>query len=138
MKQNKPNALDRVLQGSTRSLQRCQCECCIRSLSLALGPTPSTRSAAQRWPLNAPIPGWLQDSAGAVPYLITRSHSVSGILAASQFNPFCSWTFLSPMTDHSSVTNCHCGAVLILISSSCILWYDFIGVRKKENGKHRK
>lgn len=64
------------------------------------------------------IPGWLQDKAETVSYLITKGNftplegvcSVSGIPASSQFNPS-----LPSMPDHSSVTNYHCWTVVIRI-----------------------
>jgi len=76
-------------------------------------------AAAQRWPLSAGIPEWLQDNAVAVSYLITTrsfTHSqgvgsASSIPASRQFNPFHSWAFLPSMPDHSLVTNYHCWAV---------------------------
>lgn len=92
--------------------QHWSCECCMRSLTLALGLPLSANSAAQRWPLEcshsrmATKQCWgcsLPNHQGKL-HSFTGSHSVSGILAASQSNPFCSWTFLSSMPDHSSVT----------------------------------
>ena len=59
--------------------------------------------APELGPLSAPIPGWLQDNAEAVSYLITTGNCtplqgvcpVSGIPAASQFNPFLQLSLLA-------------------------------------------
>ena len=46
----------------------------MRHLSLTLGLSPSTCSAAQRWPLSVHIPALLQDNAAAVSSLLTKGN----------------------------------------------------------------
>jgi len=67
-------------------------------------------------PLSVPIPGWLQDNAEAVSYLITKGNFIplQGVLLSLAFllpsnlpSSFI-WAFLRSLPDHSSVKNYHC------------------------------
>ena len=69
-------------------------ECCMRHLSLALGLSSSTSSAAQRWPLSIHAPGLLQDSAAPGSCL----HTVTKGNCTPFQGPLLSLAFLLPAT----------------------------------------
>ena len=48
------------------------------------GSTSRISCVAQRWPPRAPLPGWLQDNAEAVSYLITQGNCIrlQGVLVS--------------------------------------------------------
>lgn len=145
-----------IISSSTRSLQRCvrsqfliysycsadSVSVTTASLSLALDPSSSTSSAAQRKPLSTLMPGWLQGDIEVVHYLITKGNfpPFQAVLMSAVFllpvslSPFTIGLCRLPwhITPRS---NCHCWAVVTWTSSLCILWYKS---RKKENRKHRK
>lgn len=87
-------------------------------------------SAAQRWYLSSPIPGWLCDHNGSGFYLITKKNitplervSVSSIPASSHFDPFCRWACLSSIPPPS-----FCAHKSLLLSS-CNVDFPFTSFR---------
>lgn len=103
---------------STRSLNRYSNDFLYTQTSTnpqpGFGTQTKPSSAAERWHLSSPIPGWLHDHDGF--YLIKENLSllqrvsVSGIPASSQFDPFCRWSCLSSVPPF-------CGHKLLLLRS---------------------
>lgn len=111
-KQKRNNVLQSLaaISDSTRSLHRCTISrvliysCSITNsviigmvcLSPMLGSSPKASPAAQRQPLSLPFPGWLQDNAEPVSYLINNWNSTPlqevllslAFLLPANLNPF--------------------------------------------------
>lgn len=113
---------------------------CMGHLCLWIHPSPSSAAqfASVLRSLSSLIPGWLQDKAETVSYVITKGNftplegvcSGSGIPASSQFNPY-----LLSMPDHSSVTNYHCWTIIIRILLLYLSPLEVFGLSQKFWGR---
>lgn len=86
------------------------------------------KSATELGALSVPLPGWLQDSAKAVSYLIAKGNFAPlqeatiplVFLFPASLAPSCILTFLLSLSHHFFVTNCLCLAVTIRIFLSAL------------------